>query len=112
MDLEAIRQRSAKAIDGIRGTQQKYDSPHFPIRASARDVPALLELVEAQQHTIEHEREKAKAIKEGVSALVIAAMNFVHGEGDKDALEALVEAADKMPWTVLDDLGIPRDEED
>jgi len=46
-----------------------------------------------------------------ITPLVVAARNWVHAEGDTGALEALVEASDKMPWSVLDALGIKEDDD-
>ncbi len=117
LDLAAIRRRvevSAKAI---------VDDPSAPARDrltidqvvsrwyhSAQDVAGLLELVQAQQHTLEHEREKTKALKDSVRILVVAARNWAYSGVRNEGELALIRAVDMMPWTVLDDLGIPRDE--
>lgn len=93
-DLDAVRARALKASKEL--INQKTGAPnlfheeenHRPVRASARDVPELLTLIDL------------------LTPLVVAGRNFVLGDGDKDALEALAIAADEVPWAVLDALGI------
>lgn len=90
--LDDMRVRADRARSAMVGTQEKYDQ-HFPIRSSARDVAALLSLVDS------------------LAPLVQVARDFVHGDYDKDTLERLIDAADKMPWSTLDALGITEAEE-
>lgn len=91
-ELDAIRERSAKAMVEVSRIPTKHD-PHFPIRASARDVPALLEVIDQ------------------VRPLVVAARGFIQNSEDTSALERLVEECDQFPWKVLDTLGITEDDE-
>jgi len=97
-DLAAIRARAANAAkELIKSNGEpnlcKDEEKHRPVRASARDVPLLLEIIDA------------------MTPLVRAAQVFVQNEDDTGALEALVETSDTMPWLTLDILGITGEEE-
>lgn len=54
-DLDAIRSRAEASAQVLKGTKEKYDS-HFPLRASARDVPALLAIIDQMTPVIEAAR--------------------------------------------------------
>ncbi len=87
VDLDEVRDRAGKAARDIKGTSRKWDH-HFPMRASALDVPALLELV-------------------GILApLVERAHGFAENSEDTSALEALAEEAGKLSWDVLRTFGL------
>ena len=134
-----IRARAEKAAPDLE-KKFKWEEEFRPVRASARDVPdllALVEIVRGQWENAEADLElirlglieanercdryalaggealaKFEAVRDAVRPLVVAARNWVHSEGDKDTLEALAEVVDTMSWTVLNDLGIGVEEED
>lgn len=97
-ELDAIRARADLAAGEL--INQKTGLPiifheerkHRPVRASARDVPTLLEIIDQ------------------VTPLIRAAQGFVQNDDDTGALERLVEVADQMPWKTLDTLGITEDD--
>lgn len=75
-------------------------------------VAALVEIVQEQLRAERDRADRLKKILEEVAPLVLAARNWVHSGGDKDALEALVVASDTLEWSVLNALGIVEDDED
>lgn len=86
-DLESIRARANLAAPDLAKVFHK-ESEIRPVRASARDVPTLLALLDS------------------LTPLVVAARAVAYDQSDDTALVGLIEAIDKMPYSTLDALKV------
>lgn len=85
--LDAIRERATAAAPELHSTF-RWEEQIRPVRASARDVQALLNIIDT------------------VTPLIVAARSLVLNFDDVDSLGALVEAAEELPWATLNSMGI------
>lgn len=112
IDLEAVRARLRLATNTELNLPDTSLETHARWKSWEQDVPGLLELIEHMQRDIDHEREKAKKLKDAVRIVIVAARNWVYSDVRDGGSFALIQAVDMMPWTVLDDLGIDNGKEE
>jgi hypothetical protein len=125
INLDAICDRAGRAAPELEKIfHGEYEIR--PVRASARDVPALLaevqalteevarlrgELDEMDRWNLEKQSDLVKsradsALIDTLKPLVVAALGFAENSEDTSALERLAEEADRLPWATMDALGI------